>query len=67
MVFNGLDIMKHGFKNHIFSTKAVDFSLLKSRALVDFSKLKSGDPIGFQGLPALWPTWATYTRRRAAS
>jgi len=53
MIFNGLNMMKHSFKNHIFTINAIDFSLLKSRALVDFTRLKSGDPVRFQSLPAL--------------
>ena len=37
-----LDMIKHGIKNYVFTTKAVDFTTLKSHT-----------PVGFQGLPAL--------------
>lgn len=42
-----LDMMKSSFKNHIFTTKTVDFTTLKSRT-----------PVGFQGLPTLAHTTA---------
>ena len=48
-----MNMMKHSIENQIISTKAIDFSPLKSRALVDFTTLKSRTPVGFQSLPTL--------------